>query len=58
MKTPRYTDTARYPHGYVRAQHTDIRRTFSRARKAMAEAEEATKRVLVPLKQKSTKELK
>lgn len=40
MKTPRYTDL-RYPHGYVRAAATDVRKTFARIRKAQAEKERA-----------------
>ena len=35
MKTPNFTDHARYPAGYVRAEHTDVTKTFERARAAM-----------------------
>lgn len=35
MKTPNYTDMARYPNGYVRAEQTDVGKTFARARAAM-----------------------
>lgn len=30
---PRYTDSARYPHGYKTAVDTDVRKTFERIRK-------------------------
>ena len=33
MKTPRYTDKNRYPHGYRRSVETDITRTWARANK-------------------------
>jgi hypothetical protein len=32
-KTPKYSDD-RYPHGYTKAEHTDIRQTFERVRNA------------------------
>lgn len=32
MKTPRFTDAAKYPHGYASSAATDIRRTFARVR--------------------------
>ena len=55
MRTPKWTDAHRYPNGYVRAQHTDIKRTFRRARDAIKVAEEERKRVLVQIKRKETK---
>ncbi len=33
MKTPRFTDTARYPAGYTHSGATDISQTFKRAQK-------------------------
>ena len=35
MKTPNYTDLHRYPNGYVRAEHTDVAKTFARIRQDM-----------------------
>lgn len=37
MKTPRFTDTHKYPHGYRPAARTNIRATFLRVRAAMKE---------------------
>lgn len=36
MKTPRFTD-GRYPHGYTPSTATDIRRTFARIKRQIAE---------------------
>ena len=35
MRTPSYTDLHRYPVPYVRAEHTDISKTFARIREWM-----------------------
>ena len=43
MKTPRFTDSHKYPNGYRKAAATDIRATFRRYRaeqKALAEEAE------------------
>ena len=37
---PQFTDSDRYPYGYTKSGATDIRKTFARARKAIAEAKE------------------
>lgn len=37
MKTPRYTDLAKYPRGYRKAVDTNIERTWADARKKLAE---------------------
>lgn len=37
MKQPRYTDSARYPHGYTPSDKTDIRETFRRATEPQGE---------------------
>jgi hypothetical protein len=35
VKPIKYTDSHKYPHGYTRANDTDIRKTFDRARAQM-----------------------
>ena len=42
MKTPRYTDSHRDPHGYRTPAQTDIRKTFARVRAEQKAAAEAT----------------
>ena len=44
MKTPKFTDASRYPHGYRKASETDIRKTFDRARK---EIKEVSRKVVI-----------
>lgn len=45
MRSPKYTDTARYKHGYRKSTNTDIRATFRRVKQEQAEniAEQAVK---------------
>ena len=44
MKTPRFTDSARYPTCYRKAAATDIRLTFRRMRERLkAEAEQSAR---------------
>ena len=50
MKTPKFTDTHRWPNGYRRAAETDIRRTFARIR-AKTTAEEAAKNAAIVAEQ-------
>lgn len=38
MKTPRFTDAERYPHGYRTAAQTDIRETFARFERQLQRA--------------------
>lgn len=46
MKTIRYTDQHRYPHGYRKAAETDIQATFKRARQQHAKnAQEVASKV-------------
>lgn len=35
MKKPNFTDTHRYPHGYVRSESTDIVKTWVAARRKL-----------------------
>ena len=51
MKSPRFTDSARYPHGYRTAAATNLRATFARVRAEQREQ----KRVVVPMKKESRK---
>ena len=37
MKRPRFTDSDRYPLGYTHAKATDIRKTWARERKRLAD---------------------
>lgn len=37
MRKPLFTDSARYPVGYTHAKATDIRKTWARERKRIAE---------------------
>lgn len=37
MRIPKFTDTHKLPHGYTTAAATDVRKTFARARKELAE---------------------
>ena len=46
MKMPKFTDSFRYPNGYVAASKTDIRKTFFRARRKIAVDAEATRRTV------------
>jgi hypothetical protein len=39
MKTPKFTDAHRYPHGYVKSEATDIRATFRRVQRQLADQE-------------------
>jgi hypothetical protein len=39
-KSPRYTDSARWPNGYRRAVETDIGKTFARVRAEQKKAAE------------------
>ena len=50
MKTPRYTDSHKYPHGYRKSTNTDIEATFRRIKQENAKnlAEQAVK--VQPLK--------
>lgn len=51
MKTPRYTDSHKYPHGYKKAAETNVEATFRREReKLKANAAEAALKVR-PLKE-------
>lgn len=44
MKTPRYTDSHKYPTGYRKAAATDVRLTFRRERERLkAQAEQVAK---------------
>jgi hypothetical protein len=53
MKTPRYTDSAKYPNGYRKSSNSDIRATFRRIRaENQRNAEEANAKV-APLKRAS-----
>lgn len=36
---PKYTDAARYEHGYITAKDTDVRKTFARIRRQLADQE-------------------
>lgn len=45
---PRFTDKHRYPHGYRKADQTDVRATFARVRERQAAAvDEAKAKVTV-----------
>jgi hypothetical protein len=61
MPKPRYTDTDRYPSGYVPAKDTDVSKTFKRIRqqqtaeKAEAERIHAEQRVKVQQIKRGTK---
>lgn len=50
MKTPRYTDEHKYPHGYASSAATDIRRTFARVRAEQRKAQEEQVKKVTPLK--------
>lgn len=50
MKTPRYTDAEKYPHGYTPHAATDIRRTFARVRAEQRKAQEEQAKKVTPLK--------
>lgn len=39
MKEPKYTDLHKYPNGYKKSTHTDIKRTFNRIRAEQAKNE-------------------
>ena len=43
MKTPRFTDSHRYPRGYVKSNATDISKTFARVRAEQKKIEEERK---------------
>jgi hypothetical protein len=39
MKTPKFTDSFRYPHGYVRSESTNVAETFRRERERLKSLE-------------------
>jgi hypothetical protein len=39
MKTPRYTDLARYPNGWKKAVDTNVAETFEKVRKQLAQTQ-------------------
>ena len=45
MTKPIFTDESKYPAGYVPASKTDIRKTFARIRKQMAEDAKQNKEI-------------
>lgn len=48
MKTPRFTDLHRFPHGYTHSKATDVAKTFARVRREMAKSQaEAAKKTNV-----------
>lgn len=49
MKAPRYSDN-RYPHGYVRSEQTDVRKTFARIKRQMAEQQKELDAKVAPIK--------
>ena len=55
MRTPKFTDSAKWRVPYVKSSATDIRRTFNRVRREQAQVGEERKRVLVQIKRKETK---
>lgn len=52
MKTPRFTDLARYTHAYVPQVATDIRKTFARVRREQSEAATAQQAKVAPIKER------
>lgn len=47
---PKFTDSARYPRGYVRSDATDVAKTFERARRALETQRAVTGRKVTPIK--------
>jgi len=46
MKTPRFTDSHRYPRGYVKSNATDISKTFARVKAEKKQIDEERKEKL------------
>ena len=53
MKTPRYTDTNRYPHGYRKSTNTDVEATFRRVKQEQAKNVAERELKVQPLKRAS-----
>ena len=53
MKTPRYTDMHRFPHGYRKSTSTDIEITFRRVKQEQAKNVAERERKVQPLKRAS-----
>jgi len=49
----KFTDEHRYPHGYRKAQDTDVRKTFARVREQQAKNEAEVKAKVTPMKAKA-----
>ena len=54
MKTPRFTDAHKYPHGYRSSARTNIRATFIRARAALNKDAEERAQKVQPMRKKAT----
>ena len=50
MKTPRYTDNHRFPHGYKKAAETNVEATFKRVRAELQRNQEEAAVKVQPLK--------
>ena len=53
MKTPRYTDAHRWPHGYRKSDDTNIAETFQRVRQQQEAAAREAEKVVRPINRKS-----
>jgi hypothetical protein len=52
MKTPKFTDNHRYPHGYIPWEATNIKKTFARIKAERKQIEQEQKEKVSPLRVK------